>query len=66
MLKFITLHCRGLISAEARIEIMKWLMDNDIDIALIQETHIGDNAVERKKGYTWFFSGGQTSRESLQ
>ena len=45
------------------MEIMKWMRENNIEILLLQETHIETNSIENKKDYTWYFSGNQTKRE---
>ena len=33
------------------------MMENNVSIALIQETRIGQNTREARKNYTWYFSG---------
>ena len=46
-----------------REEIEKWMKDNDIAIALIQETSIDQNTREARKEYTWYFSGENGRKE---
>lgn len=61
MLKFILINMRGLNSKEKRDKFYSWIIDTNIDVILIQETHF----VEKKrfslrlslewKFYTLFF-----------
>ena len=36
-----------------------------IDVALLQETHIATNSVEIKRGFTFYFSGNNTSNSEF-
>lgn len=45
MLKFISINTRGLNSKEKRDKFYSWIIDTNIDVILIQETHF----VEKKR-----------------
>ena len=53
-----TRNLRGIKQSGKRKEIERYMSENDIDIQRIQETHSSGNTKERRKWYTWFFSGG--------
>ena len=58
-LKIVTLNVRGLIMyAGKRDEIDKYLQDKRADVLFIQETHMGEASREKRKHFTWYFSGG--------
>ena len=57
--KMATINVRGMITAGKREEIEKWMKENNIVIAVIQETRIKHNTREARKNYTWYFSGEQ-------
>lgn len=52
-----TINVKGMKMQGKREEIEKWMKDNEIRIAVIQETRIAQNAREARKEYTWYFSG---------
>ena len=62
--KIATINIRGLIKTGAREEIEKWMKDNDIMIAAIQETNIGSNTMEARGSYIWYMSGETKSKEA--
>ena len=35
---------------------MTWMKMKQIDVRMLQETHIAENAVDRKKDFTWYFT----------
>ena len=52
-----TLNVRGLIRGGKREQIEIWAKKHDIDILLVQETHINQTAMEKHGEYTLFLSG---------
>ena len=55
-LRMASINCQGLASSGKRQEISKWIKENDIDIAVLQETQSKENTSETRDGYTWYFS----------
>ena len=56
-LKIATLNVKGMKRMGKREEVEVWMKDNYVQILALQETYIGQNAREARKGYTCFFSG---------
>ena len=52
-----TLNTQGMKRAAKRDMIEAWMEDKGVSILAIQETHINTTHMERRKRYTWFFSG---------
>ena len=40
------------------------MKDNTMDILGLQEAKVANNGQERRKGYTWYFSGEQRTRQA--
>ena len=55
--KIATINMRGAKKQGKREEIETWMKANQIDIAHLQETRLGENSREARKEFTWFFSG---------
>ena len=55
-----SLNVRGMKKRGKRQEIERYMEEQQIDIMLIQETHIGDEIIEnfKKSNYVWYYSGG--------
>ena len=54
-----TLNVRGMKQLGKREQIEAWMDRDNIDLLAIQETHLNTSHEERRKCYTWFFSGEQ-------
>ena len=54
-----TLNIRGLKKAGKRELVETWMKENQIDILMLQETHIAQNSREDRKEYIWYFSGSE-------
>ena len=61
-LKVASYNIRGLISAGRREMLEIWAKENNVDIVLLQETHINQAGMERRKHYTLFCSENEEIR----
>jgi len=61
-----TLNVRGLIRGGKREQIEIWAKENDIDILLLQETHINQTAMEKRGEYTVFLSGSGNGQDRTE
>lgn len=62
-LKFLNLNIQGMKSTEKRPLIEKYMIENEIDIGILTETHINTNNKETRKKITYYFSGGGTKEQ---
>ena len=55
-----SLNVRGMKKRGKKQEIEQYMKDNQIDVLVIQETHIGDEIIEhfKKSNHIWYYSGG--------
>jgi len=49
-------NCQGMIDPIKRILITDWIMEQNIDITLLQETSAKSNEKESKQNHVWHFS----------
>ena len=60
-LRVATLNVRGLASPGKWVEVEKWMKKKKVDVLLIQETKIGISQEVKRKYYTWYLSGDDSS-----
>ena len=56
-LRVASLNIQGMKVVMKREEVEAWMIKRNIQVTVVQETHIPTTGVERKKRVTWYFSG---------
>ena len=63
-MKFATLNIQGIKRLGKREKVKYWMKKNNVNILLLQETHVNMNVREQRKHFTWFFAGSVDKKDS--